>query len=66
MRSGWRELPIENEMLRVVVLPDRGAEIVELLHRPSGIDPLFHAPWGLEPPGSPARQGSEGHAFLEV
>jgi galactose mutarotase-like enzyme len=66
VRSGWRELPLENEMLRVVVLPDRGAEIVELLHRPSGIDPLFHAPWGLEPPGSPARQGSDGHAFLEV
>jgi len=50
----------------VVVLPDRGAEIVELLHRPSGVDPLFHAPWGLGPPDSPARDGSDGHAFLEV
>jgi galactose mutarotase-like enzyme len=66
VRSGWRELPLENEELRVVVLPDRGAEIVELLHRPSGVDPLFHAPWGLAPPDSPARDGSDGHAFLEV
>ena len=66
MRSGWRELPLESEELRVVVLPDRGAEIVELLHRPSGVDPLFRAPWGLDPPGSPARAGSDGHAFLEV
>ena len=26
---------------------------------------LFKTPWGLQPPGSPPREGSDGHAFLE-
>src|SRR6185503_2002333 len=28
-------------------------------------DVLFQAPWGLQPPGSPPREGSDGHVFLE-
>jgi hypothetical protein len=62
---GWRALTLEDGRLRVTVLPDKGAEMYELVDRESGIDVLFKAPWGLQPPGSPAREGSEGHAFLE-
>ena len=29
------------------------------------MDVLFKAPWGLQPPGSPPREGADGHAFLE-
>ena len=47
------------------MLPERGAELHALRHRPSGIDVLFHAPWGLAPPGAPPRDGSDGHGFLE-
>jgi Domain of unknown function (DUF4432) len=63
--SGWAELVLENEELRVTILPDKGADIVGFEHKASGIDPLFRAPWGLGPAGSEPRAGSDGHAFLE-
>jgi hypothetical protein len=63
--AGWNALTLENDELRVTVLPEKGADIVGFLHKESGVDPLFRAPWGLQPPGSPPREGSDGHAFLE-
>ena len=62
--GGWRALTLENEVLRVTVLPDKGADIYELIDLPSGIDPLFKGPWGLLPPGSPPRAGSGDVEFL--
>jgi hypothetical protein len=63
--SGWTVFTLENDELRVTVLPEKGADIVGFVHKPSGVDPLFRAPWGLQPPGAPPREGSDGHAFLE-
>jgi galactose mutarotase-like enzyme len=63
--AGWVELTLENERLRVTVLPEKGADVVSLLHKQSGVDPLFRAPWGLQSPGASPREGSDGHAFLE-
>lgn len=65
MIAGWQELTLENDQLRVTVLPEKGADIVGFLHKSSGVDPLFRAPWGLQPPGAEPREGSGGHAFLE-
>jgi hypothetical protein len=62
--AGWRSLTIEDEALRVTVLPEKGADIVELVDRASGVDPLFRAPWGLRPPGAPPREGSGDLEFL--
>jgi galactose mutarotase-like enzyme len=42
---------MESDLLRVTVLPDKGADIVELIHKPSGVDCLMKTPWGLKPPG---------------
>jgi hypothetical protein len=64
-RAGWRALTLTNGELAVTLLPDKGGDIVELVHLASGVDALFHAPWGLQPPGAPPRDGSDGHAFLE-
>lgn len=64
MLSGWAVERLEDDELRVAVLPEKGADIVELLHKPSGVDPLFRAPWGLQPPGSPQREGSGEFEFL--
>lgn len=36
---------LENDALRVVVLPARGGEIRELWHKPSSTQLLWHAPW---------------------
>ncbi len=62
--TGWRALGLENGQLRVTVLPEKGADIYELVDLASGTDLLFKAPWGLQPPGSPPREGWEGHDFL--
>jgi galactose mutarotase-like enzyme len=63
-RSGWRAVELENELVRVVLLPDKGAEVYELVHLASGVDALFKTPWGLQPPGSAHREGSEDAEFL--
>jgi hypothetical protein len=44
--TGWRSVVLESEALRVVVLPEKGAEIHRLVHRESGVDstPLFVSP----------------------
>ncbi len=62
--SGWRAITLDNERLRVTVLPEKGADVVELAHVPSGVDVLFKAPWGLRPPGAPPREEAEGLEFI--
>lgn len=41
---------LENDLLRVGVLPEKGADIFEFTHRPSGVQFLMQTPWGLKPP----------------
>ena len=58
---GLKTVVMENELLRVVVLADKGADILELLHKPTDVDFLWRSPWGVRDPskfvattGSPA------------
>ena len=62
---GWSALRLTNGTLSVTVLPDKGADIYEIVDLATGVDPLFKAPWGLGPPGAAPREGSGGAAFLE-
>jgi hypothetical protein len=64
-RAGWDSLTLENGVLRVTMLPAKGADIVELVRLDAGVNALFEAPWGLQPPQAPPREGADGHAFLE-
>lgn len=41
---------LENEALRVGILPEKGADIFEFVHRASGIQLLIEMPGGLKPP----------------
>jgi hypothetical protein len=50
MIRGMRAIVLENAALRVTVLLDRGAEIVELRHKPSDIDPLLRLPVAIHDP----------------
>src|SRR5512140_3800094 len=58
--NGHPALYLENDLLRVSVLPHKGADIYEIIHLPTGIDCLMKAPVGLRPPGE-GRQ----YAFLD-
>jgi hypothetical protein len=62
--AGWESVVLENEVLRVVVLPDKGAELHQLTHLRSGTDILFAGPWGLRPPGAPHLPGSGDDEFM--
>ena len=62
--SGWRSVVLENDEVRVVVLPDKGAEIHQIVDLRSGTPVLFEAPWGLRPPGAPPLPGSGNDPFM--
>ena len=63
-RSGWRAITLASDELAVTVLPEKGADLYELIDRSRDLDVLFKSPWGLQPPGSAPRQGSHGSPFL--
>jgi hypothetical protein len=42
---------LTGDLLEVHVAPDRGAEIVRIVHRPTGADVLWRTPWGGRPAG---------------
>lgn len=49
--GGHAAVWIENEALRLTILPEKGADIFEFVHKPSAVDCLMRTPSGLQPPG---------------
>jgi galactose mutarotase-like enzyme len=50
---GWRGhqlIVLENELLRVGVVPTKGADVVELRYKPLDLDLLWHSPHPILPP----------------
>jgi len=62
--NGHLALCLENEQLRVGVLPEKGADIFELVHKATSpsqdVQFLMRTPWGLKPP-----QKSRSIEFLD-
>ena len=44
---GLKTVVLENEMLRVTVIADKGADIFELVHKPSDTDFMWRTPWSV-------------------
>ncbi len=49
---GYEAVSMENAQLRVVVLPGKGTDIVEFLHKPTDCDFTWGTAWGLRRKGS--------------
>lgn len=49
---GYRALLLQNDLIQLVVLVDKGAEIVQFLHKPTDLDVLWRTPNGLRPPST--------------
>lgn len=49
---GLRALLIQNELLQIVVLVDKGAEILQFLYKPLDVDFLWRGPNTLRPPAT--------------
>ena len=45
--KGWKLLVLENELLRVTVLPEKGSDIWEFLYKPTDTDFMWRTPQGL-------------------
>lgn len=43
---------LENDQLQALVLPNKGADVYRLIHRPSGVDFLYKTRLGLVPPSA--------------
>lgn len=63
---GMRCLTMENEVLRVTLLLDKGADIVEFRHKKSDLDFMWRTPMGIRNPlaYSPSRSDPDGN-FLD-
>jgi len=65
--EGMNAVLIENRVLRVTVLADKGAELVELLHKPTDVDVLWRAPTGiLNPARGVASVATTAGAFMDA
>ena len=60
-----RAVILENDIALVSVLVDKGADIYEAIHKPTGIDVLWKSPWGLRRPGSIDIANNSATAWLE-
>ncbi len=47
---GLKTVVMENELIRVIVLADKGADIYSFVHKPSDTDFLWRSPWGVRDP----------------
>ncbi len=61
--KGLRTVVLQNDLIRVTVLADKGSDIVEFLHKPSDTDFMWWTPGGLQrmdkyKPGRPHSDGA--------
>lgn len=64
--KGMRVLFIENDLVRVGILLDKGADIFQFLHKPTDTDFLWRSPQGLKRPDRfEATRSSSAGAFLD-
>ena len=64
--QGYRTIALENEVLRVEVLADKGSDIVGFLHKPSDTDFMWHREVGLQPAGLGAEpRGADEFVFVD-
>ncbi len=63
--QGMRTLILENELLRVTVLVDKGSDIVEFRYKPFDLDFLFMSPGGIRNPNRGIVSAPSGGPFLD-
>lgn len=64
---GMRALILQNELLQIVVLVDKGAEIIQFLYKPQDIDFLWHSLNRLREPASTPPVGvSPADSFFDL
>lgn len=62
---GFAALTLENETLRITLLPGKGSDVIQFLYKPLDIDFLYVSQPGLQPAGTQLSLSSKGNAFLD-
>lgn len=63
---GLRTVALENQVLRVSILADKGTDIFEFLYKPLDVDFMWRSPWGVRNPSTfVATSHTGGSAFLD-
>ena len=62
-RGPWHAVELSSSELAVTLLPDKGCDVLELVHRASGVDVLLKTPW--TPGRRPIWAPSSLEAWLE-
>jgi len=62
--EGQRLLFLENELLRLGIWVDKGADIFEFVHKPTDTDFMLHTPHGMRMPAVQSATSSQG-SFLD-
>jgi hypothetical protein len=47
---GLKTVILENELVRITVLADKGADISSFVHKPTDTEFLWRTPWGVRDP----------------
>ncbi len=47
---GLKTVVLENELIRVLVLADKGADVYSFVHKPSDTEFMWRTPWGVRDP----------------
>jgi hypothetical protein len=66
LERGVTGLALENDQVRVVVLPDKGADITSLVVKPEEIELLWQSPWGQQPSGGVSTAENSQVAWLDA
>ncbi len=63
--KGLRTVILENDVLRVVILADRGSDIIEFRYKPYDVDFLLHRPRGIRTPQDGTLDALGDTAFID-
>lgn len=64
---GLKTVILENDLLRVVILADKGADIYQFIHKPTDLDFMWRSPWGVRDPSKfIATSGGLTESWLDV
>jgi galactose mutarotase-like enzyme len=61
---GWEIVRLEDELLQLDIVPEKGADILAIRWLPLGLNLLWRSPWGLRPKASIAPTGDSMLRFL--
>jgi Domain of unknown function (DUF4432) len=62
---GYAALVLENDKLRITLLPGKGSDVIQFLYKPLDMDFMWASPPGLQPAGAVKASAGQSNSFLD-